>query len=139
MAVLRIVSGLAANTDSIFGDGSLEPETANGCPVCARQEPLPRGIDYTLRVLQSLFWALSRAPQEDPCFLLTKTYMDVCYTEAIHFDGLSAFRPCGRDLVEFFNSTVWALYVHVDWICKHYPPSRYLLRTSFDDPQESRR
>jgi hypothetical protein len=23
---------------------------------------------------------------------------------------LSAFRPCGRDLVEFFNSTGWALY-----------------------------
>jgi hypothetical protein len=30
------------------------------------------------------------------------------YTEAIHFDGLSAFRPCGSDLVEFFNSTGWA-------------------------------
>ena len=44
---------------------------------CARQEPLPRGIDCTLRVLQSPFWALSRAPQKDPCFLLTKTYMDV--------------------------------------------------------------
>jgi hypothetical protein len=36
--------------------------------------------------------ALSRAPQEDPCFLLTKTYMDVGYTEAIHFDGLSPNR-----------------------------------------------
>ncbi len=24
----------------------------------------------------------------------------------MHLDGLSAFRPCGRDLVEFFNSTV---------------------------------
>ena len=35
----------------------------------------------------------------------------VDYTEAIHFDGLSAFRPCGRDLVEFFNSTGWAFYV----------------------------
>src|SRR5271165_6379160 len=32
----------------------------------------------------------------------------VGYTEAIHFDGLSPFRPCGRDLVEFFNSTGWA-------------------------------
>ena len=31
--LLGIVSGLAANTDSIFGDGSLEPETTNGCPV----------------------------------------------------------------------------------------------------------
>ena len=44
---------------------------------CARQEPLPRGIECALRVLQALFWALSRAPQEDHCFLLTKTYMDV--------------------------------------------------------------
>ena len=43
---------------------------------CARQEPLPRGIDCTLGVLQALFWALSRAPQEDHCFLLTKTYME---------------------------------------------------------------
>jgi len=25
----------------------------------------------------------------------------------------SAFRPCGRDLVEFFNSTGWAFYVQV--------------------------
>ena len=46
---------------------------------CARQEPLPRGIECTLRVLQSLYRALSRAPQEDPCLLLTKTYMEVGY------------------------------------------------------------
>jgi len=26
---------------------------------------------------------------------------------------LSAFRPCGHDLVEFFNSTGWAFYVQV--------------------------
>jgi hypothetical protein len=30
---LRIVSGLAENTNSIFCDGSQEPEAANGCPV----------------------------------------------------------------------------------------------------------
>jgi hypothetical protein len=30
---LRIVSGLAENTHSIFCDGSREPEAANGCPV----------------------------------------------------------------------------------------------------------
>jgi hypothetical protein len=30
---LRIVSGLAENTNSIFCDGSAEPEAANGCPV----------------------------------------------------------------------------------------------------------
>jgi hypothetical protein len=30
---LRIVSGLAENTDSIFCDGSSELEAANGCPL----------------------------------------------------------------------------------------------------------
>ena len=30
---LRIVSGLAENTNSIICDGSSEPEAANGCPV----------------------------------------------------------------------------------------------------------
>jgi len=44
---------------------------------CAKQEPLPRDIECTLRVLQSLYRAPSRAPQEDHCLLLTKTYMDV--------------------------------------------------------------
>jgi hypothetical protein len=29
----RIVSGLAENPNSIFCDGSREPEAANGCPV----------------------------------------------------------------------------------------------------------
>ena len=32
-----------------------------------------------------------------------------------HFDDKSAFRPCGRDLVEFFNSTGWAFLVQVDY------------------------
>ena len=31
----------------------------------------------------------------------------------LHLAGLSAFRPCGRDLVELSNSTVWAFYVQV--------------------------
>ena len=35
----------------------------------------------------------------------------VSYSEVIQFDGLSAFRPCSRDLVKFFNSAGWALYV----------------------------
>jgi hypothetical protein len=30
---LRVVSGLAENTNSIFCDGSHQPEAANGCPV----------------------------------------------------------------------------------------------------------
>ena len=33
----------------------------------------------------------------------------------VKLDVLSAFRPCGRDLVEFFNSTDWAFYVK--WRC----------------------
>jgi hypothetical protein len=33
---LRIVLGLAENTNSIFCDGSLGPDTANGCPVLRR-------------------------------------------------------------------------------------------------------
>ena len=49
----------------------------------------------------------------------------VDYTEAIQFDGLSAFRPCGRDLVEFFNSTGWALHGQMTVIRKHWPTSRY--------------
>jgi hypothetical protein len=34
--------------------------------------------------------------------------------EVIHFDGLSPFRPCGRDLLEFFNSTGWAFLVNLN-------------------------
>ena len=36
---LRIVSGLAENTNSIFGADSSESQTANGCPVLLKQEP----------------------------------------------------------------------------------------------------
>ncbi len=32
-------------------------------------------------------------------------------SEVIQFDGLSAFRPCGRDLAELFKSTRRALFV----------------------------
>jgi len=35
---LRIVSGLAENTNSIFCDGSSEAEAANGCPVLLRKQ-----------------------------------------------------------------------------------------------------
>ena len=33
-----------------------------------------------------------------------------------HLDEKSPFRPCGRDLVQFFNSTGWAFYVQ--WWCQ---------------------
>src|SRR5208282_4270312 len=43
---------------------------------CARQEPLPRGIECALRVLQSLFWALSRAPPGRPLLALDKDWVE---------------------------------------------------------------
>lgn len=33
--------------------------------------------------------------------------------EPIHMSGASAFRPCGRELAEFFKSTGWALHIQV--------------------------
>jgi hypothetical protein len=46
---LRIVLGLAENTNSIFCDGSHEPETANGCPVLRRAGATRREA-YTRRM-----------------------------------------------------------------------------------------
>ena len=41
---LRFVSGLAENTNSIFGDGSSEPEAANRCLVrLESRDHRPRG------------------------------------------------------------------------------------------------
>ena len=34
-----------------------------------------------------------------------------------HLDFLSPFRTCGSDLVEFFNTTVWACYGRVAVLC----------------------
>ena len=58
---LRIVSGLAENTHSIFCDGPHGPETVNGCPVLRRQEPPPRGTRVSCR-----FWQVRK------CALLLK-------------------------------------------------------------------
>lgn len=58
---LRFVSGLAANTNSIFCDGSNQPETANGCPVLQRsRNHQPRGTHAQPTVL-TISSALSRA------------------------------------------------------------------------------
>ena len=35
------------------------------------------------------------------------------FAAKIHLSEKSAFRPCGRDIMEFFNSTGWAFYVQV--------------------------
>src|SRR6476646_8310995 len=50
---LRVVSGLAENTNSIFCDGPSGPQTVNGCLVLRGQEPPPRGIGCELRVLNT--------------------------------------------------------------------------------------
>jgi hypothetical protein len=75
---LRIVSGLAENTNSIICDGSGEPETANGCPVLHRMRgpPAVRHSCATLNPDQSN--ARSRERAQRPCaFFLTSTYMEV--------------------------------------------------------------
>jgi len=44
---LRVVSGLAENTNSIFGADSSESQTANGCPVLPRAGTL--SLDANVR------------------------------------------------------------------------------------------
>jgi hypothetical protein len=60
---LRVVSELAENTNSIFGDSSSELETANGCPVL-------RGIHAQRRILINVKTTLE-ARTESRAFLLT--------------------------------------------------------------------
>ena len=75
---LRIVLGLAANTDSTFGDVLQGPETANECPLLRRQEPPPRGIPASCGYWRVRWCALLRSARQENCvFPLTKTYTDV--------------------------------------------------------------
>jgi hypothetical protein len=67
---LRIVSGLAENTNSIICDGSSEPETANGCPVLHGQEPPAERHGCAMKHPDQIEYALSRARPEIPCFSL---------------------------------------------------------------------
>ena len=68
---LRIVSGLAANTNSIFGDSSSKLETANGCLVLqGRRNHQPRGLRAQQTDLILPVRALRSAPS-DLAFLLT--------------------------------------------------------------------
>jgi hypothetical protein len=71
---LRFVSGLAENTNSIFCADSLEPQTANGCPVLQKagttsREAQLRNGGYLIRPIAR---SLERA-QKSCAFLLTKT------------------------------------------------------------------
>jgi hypothetical protein len=75
---LRFVSGLAENTNSIFGADSSESQTANGCPVLLRAGTISREANVRSRrsrpkqqrALPPLCVKKTRA------FLLTKTYME---------------------------------------------------------------
>jgi hypothetical protein len=71
--LLRIVSGLAENTNSIFCDGPQGPETANGCLVQRSQEPTAERSTCELRILWQVRCARSheRASGE-LCFPLDK-------------------------------------------------------------------
>ena len=69
---LRIVSGLAENTHSIFCDGPSGPETANGCPVLRRQEPPPRGTGASCGFWRAWLCALLRSARQENLLLLDK-------------------------------------------------------------------
>ena len=73
---LRVVSGLAENTNSIFCDSSSELEAANGCPVLLEsRNHQPRGT----RALPIPVKTTTRSParvKKTRAFPLTKTYMD---------------------------------------------------------------
>lgn len=79
---LRIVSGLAENTNSIFGDGSSELEAANGCVVLLQsRNQRPRGHRCAKAHPDSIN---ARSPERatDTCaFLLTLTYIEVANWE----------------------------------------------------------
>src|ERR1700740_2157331 len=67
---LRIVSGLAENTNSIICDGSSEPETANGCPVLHGQEPPAERHSCAMSHPDQIECALSSARPATSCFSL---------------------------------------------------------------------
>ena len=74
---LRIVSGLAENTNLIFCADSSESQTANGCPVLRGAGTISR--EATVRERRSRPQSIARSPeraQESCAFLLTLTYID---------------------------------------------------------------
>jgi hypothetical protein len=74
---LRIVSGLAENTNSIFCDSSSDLEAANGCPVLLEsRNHQPRGKRAQQKILIKLTTRSPARVKETCAFPLTKTYMD---------------------------------------------------------------
>ena len=70
---LRIVSGLAENTNSIFCDSSSELEAANGCPVLLEsRNHQPRGSTCAAIDPHQTNNALSTARKENSCFSVDK-------------------------------------------------------------------
>jgi hypothetical protein len=67
----RIVSGLAENTDSIFCDGSAEPEAANGCPVLLKAGTTSREAPTRTATPDTTHCAFSRTRPEHLCLPLT--------------------------------------------------------------------
>src|SRR5271166_1321542 len=53
------------------------------------------------------------APRTGPALVTSKSelFRARSLLRGSHLDVLSAFRPCGRNMVEFFNSTGWAFSV----------------------------
>jgi hypothetical protein len=69
---LRIVSGLAENTNSIFGADSPESQTANGCPVLLRAGTISREATCAAIDPDQTNDALSRARKENSRFSVDK-------------------------------------------------------------------
>jgi hypothetical protein len=70
---LRIVSGLAENTNSIFGADSSESQTANGCPVLLEsRNHQPRGKSCAAVDPEQTNNALSSARKENSCLSVDK-------------------------------------------------------------------
>ena len=133
---LRIVSGLAENTNSIICDGSREPETANGCPVLHRVRG-PSAVRHSCAPLNpDQLSARSPERAQRPCiFFLTLTYMEVGYarkcqvvsTPEIPASGRSQRKHCyvtAHVLQEEFNEATIAADA---FACRRRPVWRELL------------
>ena len=74
---LRVVSGLAENTNSIFCDSSSELEAANGCPVLLEsRNHQPRGTRAHPSIPVKTTTRSPARVKKTRAFRLTKTYMD---------------------------------------------------------------
>ena len=82
---LRIVSGLAENTNSIICDSSSELEAANGCPVLQDAGTTSREAHVRTPISASSNARSHKRAQQARAFLLTLTYMDAGNSNKTHF------------------------------------------------------